>query len=92
MNTFEAITANALSINAELEAYARKEGLPTTYHTTGKVLVDSINEVVWFEIADEYNTCFWATDGYPENAAFEEKIVVVDYDHEALSYADDYNL
>jgi hypothetical protein len=62
------------------------------HHCTGKLLVDSVNEVVWFEIADERNTLFWVTDGYPQNAAYGEKLVCVDYDREALSYADDYNL
>jgi translation elongation factor EF-Ts len=92
MNAFEAITAEILEINAESDRIAKAEGFTYAWSCTGKVLIDPVNEVVWYQMADEYNTTTWATLGYPENAAFEEKVVVVDSEAECLSYADDYNL
>ena len=92
MNTFEAITADTLFINAEMHRVAKREGLPETHSCTGKVLVDSVNEAVWYQIEDEYHTTFWMSRSYPENAAWDETLVCVDSEAEALSYADDYNL
>jgi len=92
MNTFEAITADILFIDAENARIAKREGFPHAHTCTGKILVDSVNEVVWYQIEDEYHTTFWVTRGYPEKAAWDETLVGVDSEKDALSYAEDFNL
>ena len=92
MNTFEAITADILFIDAENARIAKREGFEHANTCTGKILVDPVNEAVWYQTADEYNTTYWVSRSYPQNAAWDETLVGVDSEKEALSYADDYNL
>lgn len=91
MNTFEAITADILHIEAETARIAKREGFADSHSCTGKVLVDPINEAVWYQMADEYNTTTWVSRSYPANAAWDETLVVVDDEKDALSYDEDYN-
>jgi hypothetical protein len=92
MNAFEAIAADILAIDAETERIAKEEGFEDRHTCTGKVLIDPANEAVWYQMADEYNTTTWVSRSYPQNAAWNETLVCVDDEKEALSYADDYNL
>jgi len=85
MSLFTEIAVTQSIIEEELARSAKAEGFDSVPEFTERILVDHVNEAVWFELRDNgYLT--WISNSYPEFAAHGETLVGADDEEEALSY------
>lgn len=88
MSLFTEIATTQSLIEEELERTAKQEGFEEVPEFTERILVDHVEEAVWFQLRTSgYLT--WVSNDYSEFAAHGETLVSVDDEEEALSFRSD---
>lgn len=88
MSAFDEIAIEQSIIEAELVRIAKEEGFDSVVEFTERILVDHVNEAVWYQVSDKGYTS-WVTRAYPQFAAYGETLVGADDEEECLSYLSD---
>jgi hypothetical protein len=83
---FEQLEVLSAQIDFELRQSAEREGFDKA-ELTGKIIMDSPNEALWFEVVDvEYRVLSYVSLDFPERAAHGEKLVGIGDESEIQDY------